>query len=636
MAESDIDSLELSDEDSALLDHLAADFTARCRRGEAPSVESYTARYPKLADQLHRMLSTVAFLEQGKLSPVTGVPIPPLTNGAGSFPRTRTLVQSRSQALVAHGPRVGDYVVVREIGRGGMGVVYEAVHHKLGRRVAIKMLQHAPRSATSSYQRFEREARALSALSHPHIIPIFAFGEHENRPYIVMPLIQGKGLDHWVERTRSASRSRARARKSGSRTNVDSSPAVGTEEANELVAADPRQVAEWGRQAASALAYAHDHGILHRDIKPGNLLVDREGKLWLTDFGVAKLADDVTLTATGDIPGTLRYIAPEAFHAAGDERVDIYSLGLTLYELLVGAPAFEDTDRARLVSRIQQGSPKPPRLIRPDLPRDLETILLRAMAHDPDARYDCAEDLEEDLTRFLDGRSILARRAGVVEQSWRWVRKNPVVALLAVTCLVLATAAFIFYRRSQVNRPQNLPRSSASASASATKSVDAPERPKVQTPPKSEPATDSKPDSRSVAPDDVTKPSRESMKRAEDFEDPGRAREFPPGFGGPPGPRYGPGRGPDPRFGPGGRPKMDRRPPFGREGPPPFGPPGGPGEGFGPGPGPGPGQGPRMEGPPGEYPPPPGFPGPGGPGFGPGGPRPGFGQGEPPPPPPPP
>ncbi len=190
-----------------------------------------------------------------------------------------------------------------------------------------------------------------------------------------------------------------------------------------------RGVAHIGRQAASALAYAHARGIVHRDIKPSNLLLDTEGVVWVSDFGLARVDED-DLTRTGDILGTLRYMAPERFRGRGDARADLYSLGLTLYELLVLRPAFDSHDRVALSEQIKNLEPSRPRSIDPRVPRDLETIVLKAIDKDPRTRYASAEALAEDLRRFLDDEPILARRVGAPERYLRWARRNPGVAIL--------------------------------------------------------------------------------------------------------------------------------------------------------------------------------------------------------------
>lgn len=389
------------------IDLLAEEYAGRCRRGEQPSVDEYAARYPELADELRRLLPTVAFLERGKRGQVE-------LDATAAF-RSDEL-QTATDPLVH---RFGENRVVRELGRGGMGIVYEAIQEPLGRRVAVKVLPRHAQGDERNRQRFLREAKAVARLDHPHIVPIHALGEQDGLPYYVMPLIEGSGLDRLL---------------SDSATSLPAG-----------ICARARWVARLGLQAARALAYAHGEGVLHRDIKPANLLLDTSGTLWLADFGLAKLADDLSLTAVGDLPGTLRYLAPECLHVEADARSDIYSLGLTLYELLVGRPAFDEMDRIRLLRQVESQVITPPGALLVGLPRDLDTILLKATARDPAARYATAAELADDLECFLDGRAIKARRASPAERFVRWCRRNRVVAGLAATSIVLGLVAIRFF-----------------------------------------------------------------------------------------------------------------------------------------------------------------------------------------------
>jgi WD40 repeat protein/Flp pilus assembly protein TadD len=200
-----------------------------------------------------------------------------------------------------------------------------------------------------------------------------------------------------------------------------------------------RSVARIGQQAAQGLAYAHARGIVHRDIKPSNLLLDAAGVVWITDFGLAKAEND-GLTRTGDILGTLRYMAPERFRGEGDSRADVYALGLTLYEMLTLRPAFDAHDRLKLIEQIKTEEPRHPRTLDPRIPRDLETIILKAIDKDPKRRYATAEALAQDLQRFIEDRPVLARRSSVVERAWRTCKRNPLASTLAAgLLLVLAT-----------------------------------------------------------------------------------------------------------------------------------------------------------------------------------------------------
>ncbi len=207
-------------------------------------------------------------------------------------------------------------------------------------------------------------------------------------------------------------------------------------------------IAAWrsiGRQVAGGLAYAHARGIVHRDIKPSNLLLDTEGVVWIADFGLAK-GEDEGLTQSGDILGTLRYMAPERFRGEGDARADVYALGLTLYELLTLHPGFDHSDRLRLIEQIKTEEPQKPRAVDARIPRDLETIVLKAIEKDPKARYQTAEAMGEDLGRFLADEPIRARQIGAAERYWRWARRNPVIAVLGgvlTAVLILATVSSV-------------------------------------------------------------------------------------------------------------------------------------------------------------------------------------------------
>jgi tetratricopeptide (TPR) repeat protein/tRNA A-37 threonylcarbamoyl transferase component Bud32 len=377
------------------LDQLAEEFADRCRRGETPSVSEYTTRYPEWADQLRDLLPPVALMEQLRRHKQT----------------------ARAVAADTKLERLGDFRILREVGRGGMGIVYEAVQESLGRHVALKVLPRHALLDPKKLQRFQREAQAAARLHHTNIVPVFGVGEHEGLHYYVMQLIAGQGLDEVLERFRQ-----------------DKPPDD-----------HAKWVARIGVQATEALDNAHRQGTLHRDVKPANLLLDEAGTLWVTDFGLAKgtasSAGPDRLTNTGDILGTWQYMAPECFEGQADARSDIYSLGLTLYELLTLEPPFGESDPASLIRQVTQREPVRPRKLNPAIPRDLETVILKAIARERRHRYQAAAELAEDLKRFLEDRPIRARRATAAERLGRWCRRNPVMAglsLLAVASLILA------------------------------------------------------------------------------------------------------------------------------------------------------------------------------------------------------
>jgi serine/threonine protein kinase/WD40 repeat protein len=370
---------------------------------------------------------------------------------------------------------LGDYRIVRQVGHGGMGVVYEAEQVSLGRHVALKVLPAAGLMNPTYLERFRREAKAAARLHHTNIVPVFGVGEADGVHFYAMQFIQGQSLDKVlddVRRLRKHSGTEV-GTDAPARTTPESSvahglltgqlgmqPAGGPDKpqppartAQPPNPAEPtsatglsagasgsqyfRSVARVGLQAADALAYAHRQGILHRDVKPSNLLLDEQGTVWITDFGLAKAEGAGELTHTGDIVGTLRFMAPERFDGQSQPQSDVYSLGLTLYEMLTLRPAFHDTIEGRLIDKVLHEPPVLPRKIDAHIPRDLETIVLKCLAKDTAGRYATAEELAEDLRRFLAGRTIHARRAGQWERLWRWARRNPAVAGLTAGLLTL-------------------------------------------------------------------------------------------------------------------------------------------------------------------------------------------------------
>ncbi len=392
---------------------LLDDFQRRLRAGEGPSVDAYAARFPHLADRIREVFPVVVALEQ-----TAAPPVPP------------------------HPTKLGDYRIVREVGRGGMGVVYEAVQESLGRRVAVKVFPAAHLGRHGLRERFAREAQAAGRLHHTNIVPVFGVGEQDGVPFFAMQFISGCGLDRVIAAVRA-----------------DRTPAgdddLTTPHLLTVVRRPPRPALS-GRtgpayfrtaarlmlEAADALAHAHAHGVQHRDIKPGNLLLDDHGTLWVTDFGLAKLDDASDLTRSGEHLGTLRYAPPERFRGGADERADLYSLGATFYELLALRPAFAGTDTLALIDAIKATVPPSPRSLDPAVPRDLDTVCLKCLEKEPGRRYPTAEALAADLRAFLDGRAITARRVGPVEAAGKWVRRKPVTAtLLAAGLLMLVGAA---------------------------------------------------------------------------------------------------------------------------------------------------------------------------------------------------
>jgi serine/threonine protein kinase len=424
------------------VDVLAEEFADRMRRGEFPSVSDYAAAHPDHAQELRDLLPAVAQME---------------------------LLKRNKHAVTKPIPdRLGDYRIVREIGRGGMGVVFEAVQESLGRSVALKILARHAQLDAKRRTRFLREAQAAAKLHHTNIVPVFGVGEHDGLPYYAMQLIPGVGLHALVHNWRkkagraaghapSKSVARQVPTVSGSRPVPLSEPAAETKTGSsvEIDLNGPKYgdwafVARAGAQAAEALHYAHKHGVLHRDVKPGNLIHDGE-IVWVTDFGLAKLSESDGLTATGDILGTLQYLAPECLTGDADPRSDVYGLGATLYELLTLDPPYPADSPGKLIKMIADTDPPAPRALNPDVPRDLETIVLRAMNREPRLRYASAREFAADLTAFLEDRPIKARRTSTAARAWRWCRRNPAVAALAASTLaalsLAAVAGWVGYAR---------------------------------------------------------------------------------------------------------------------------------------------------------------------------------------------
>jgi WD40 repeat protein/serine/threonine protein kinase len=477
-----------SSEGSNLLDQLAEEFVQRCRHGQRPALAEYTSRYPELADEIRELFPALVLMQDVKPQP-----------GAATGP----FEGERAAASPAALERLGDYRILREVGRGGMGIVYEAEQESLGRHVALKVLPAHALLDGQRLGRFQREAKAAARLHHTNIVPVYGVGEQDGLHYYVMQFIQGLALDEVLtelkklrlarqaptatgEEARPANRgsrvgdvsavevaqalltgefasavgaaSRAApagpARLAGPTADAPGSPssdssvrlpgAAGQSSLSESGRAYWQSVARVGIQVAEALAYAHGQGTLHRDIKPSNLLLDTHGTVWVTDFGLAKAADSDDLTHTGDIVGTLRYMAPERFTGQSDPRSDLYGLGLTLYELLTLRPAFGGADRHKLIEDVRHTEPPSPRRLNAEVPRDLETVVLKAMAKEPGHRYQTAAALAEDLKRFVEDRPIRARPVGSVERLWRWCRRNPVVAgLTAAVALLLVAVAVV-------------------------------------------------------------------------------------------------------------------------------------------------------------------------------------------------
>lgn len=367
------------------LEEIASDFLTRIRAGERVDIERIATQHPTLTEELRSFLPLVAAMEDWK-----------------SQQELRCIQHPLPERMeISH---LGDCRILGEIARGGMGVVFEAEQGSLGRRVAIKLLPwRFPKNSTWAEQ-FLREARIAAGLQHPNIVPVFSFGEQDDRYFYVMQLIEGVGLDKLIDRWKSDAGLVSIEDLIGDiRPSLLKPEGDQSKSSKHLLRHDSwQQLGKIAAQVVSAIRYAHKKRTLHRDIKPANLLIDRQGKVWIADFGLAIGRERLMSDSADPLAGTLRYMAPEQFRGEGDERSDLYSFGATLYELCTLQPAFPSRSRGELLSDIQRGEVVRPRTVNPAIPPRLEQIILKAMACEPQRRYQTADQLHADLLSFIN------------------------------------------------------------------------------------------------------------------------------------------------------------------------------------------------------------------------------------------
>jgi eukaryotic-like serine/threonine-protein kinase len=403
----------LSDSDNDRIVKAVREYLLLKQRGEAPEHTDYVAGYPGVEAAIRDCLVALDLIAE-TVSALTEASVDRSDDSS---------VSSRIAALPW--PTLGDFRLVRPIGSGGMGIVYEAEQISLRRRVALKILPTTSVLEPRKLTRFKTEAMAAASLSHPNIVRVYGVGCESGVHYYAMEFIDGCSLSD-----------------KGHTLSIGECPHQQPSDRGRRY----RAVAQFGVQAATALEYAHQMGIVHRDIKPSNLLIDGQAKLWITDFGLAMIRGADAISQTGDVVGTLRYMSPE--QATGprhvlDHRTDVYSLGITLYEMLVGRPAFCSDDHAAIVRQICEFGPTSPRRLNRSIPKDLETIVLKAIDRLPHRRYASAQEMADDLQRFVDGRPVHARRTQWPQRVRSFVQRNPVLSTLtaALFGLVLFVAS---------------------------------------------------------------------------------------------------------------------------------------------------------------------------------------------------
>lgn len=456
------------------------EYLTHLEQGEAPDRAAYIQRYPELAEVVEHCLEGLEMVQAGLKSPAVhpGRTVQPAHGAADRDPFEQSEMHPES---------LGDFRIVRELARGGMGVVYEAVQLSLARRVALKVLPFAATLDARQLQRFKTEAQAAALLHHTNIVPVYAVGCERGVHFYAMQLIEGQSLAVLIEQLRRQAGISA-SDDAPSQNPVASSYVLGTdvpsgsstasrlgrlglpalpvpETASQFHAVLSTQHA--GRdaqffqtaarlmlQAAQALEHAHEFGIIHRDIKPANLLLDAQGVLWIADFGLAQFHAEAGLTRTGDVLGTLRYMSPE--QASGqktllDRRTDVYSLGATFYELLTLSPIFKGRDVPLLLQQVLHAEPRPLRQIDKSIPSELETIILKSVSKNVDDRYRSAGELAADLQRYLNHQPILARRPSLVDRARKWSRRHPSVVISGMLLMtVVAVALSISNHREQL------------------------------------------------------------------------------------------------------------------------------------------------------------------------------------------
>jgi serine/threonine protein kinase/tetratricopeptide (TPR) repeat protein len=428
----------LPDDADAVLADIFDELTNRLQAGESVDIRHYVGRYPKYRESLQQLLPAIE--ELVSLGHSERVPGGEKSN------------ELKAPAILGE---LGDFRLLREIGRGGMGIVYEAWQISLNRRVALKVLPFATALDTKQLQRFKNEAQAAGCLHHQHIVSVYGVGCERGVHFYAMQFIEGQTVADLIRQLRQRDPTGQNDSPAQAGSTLRSAVAL-TADLSTKPRSFFRAVAKLGVQAARGLEHAHQLGVVHRDIKPANLLLDQRGDLSITDFGLAHCQSQAGLTMTGDLVGTLRYMSPEQAMASRvpiDQRVDIYSLGATLYELLTLEPPFSGNDRRELLRQICFEEPRPLCRLNPEIPKELETVVLKALAKTPSERYGSAEEFADDLGRFLDDKPIRAKRPTLVHRAMKLSRRHQgvtVTAGIATGLVLILIMVFLIYRSNLV------------------------------------------------------------------------------------------------------------------------------------------------------------------------------------------
>jgi serine/threonine protein kinase len=400
--------------------------------GKAPDKQSFLASNEELRDLLEPMLANLEMAD-GLLA-------------AQAERESAPTLETAPAGSAKHAEILGDFELLRELGRGGMGVVYAARQISLNRTVALKVLPSSLFLPDEAVERFRREAATVARLHHPGIVPVHSFGQQDGAHFFAMELVDGLSLDRVVAGLEGKD-----PRELTAGDLFEALESAGLETTGWMPENSHgwlRLAVAWTAQIADALEFAHESGVLHRDVKPGNILLRHDGRVVLTDFGLSHTGDSPSITRTGDFKGTPYYVSPEqamSGRAEMDRRSDVYSLGVTLFELLTLRRPFEGSTALEVFGRIVHKTPLDPAALNPDLPADLVNVMLKAMDRDPDRRYASAAEFAEDLRAFLEYRAVSARRVSMGVTLARWSRREPFRAALVAVGTAALIAISILY-----------------------------------------------------------------------------------------------------------------------------------------------------------------------------------------------